>query len=174
MCLRAQQQQQMVQSQWMMVHMSHLIGPTQQAVDTLPASDLNNYVKVRVAILHTLNLSHKAYRRWLRKIEFGPDYYPHLIGQKIQVASLWCLRPLTQTKEQIVEALMIEHYTTLLPFKPKNWVLCHNPSTLEKMIALMEAYASVKAGMYLINWSWKKKEEAHGSGAQQTAGVPSL
>lgn len=32
---------------------------------------------------------------------------------------------------------MVEHYTTILPFKPKNWVLFNWPTTLEDAIALI-------------------------------------
>lgn len=53
--------------------------------------------------------------------------------------------------------MMEEHYTAILPFKPKNWVLCHQPSMLEDTIALMEAYAAVEASLYLIPKAWQKK-----------------
>lgn len=60
--------------------------PAQQAVNTLPAGDLTDYKKVRVAILQTFNFSPEADRRCFCEIEFGPDYHPQLIGQKIQLA----------------------------------------------------------------------------------------
>lgn len=56
----------------------------------------------------------------------------------------------TLTKEQILEAVVVEHYTAILPLKPKNWVLCHQPGTLEEATALMEAYTSVEASLYLM------------------------
>lgn len=68
----------------------------------------------------------------------------------------------TWTKEQIVEDIIVEHYTALLPFKPPNCVLCNNPATLEDAIVLMEAYASTEAGVYLIPKGWKKKPEIKG------------
>lgn len=37
-----------------------------------------------------------------------------------------------------------------------NWVLCHQPATLEEAITLMEAYTSAEAGLYLMPCSWKK------------------
>lgn len=55
-----------------------LIGPAQQAIDTLLTQDLGNYKKVQEAILQTLNLSPKGYRQCLREIEFGPDYLARL------------------------------------------------------------------------------------------------
>lgn len=49
------------QAQWAAVLIPCLIEPAQQAVDTLPATDLNDYPKVRAAILQMLNLSPEAY-----------------------------------------------------------------------------------------------------------------
>lgn len=87
------------QTQWVAVLIPCLISPAQQAMDILPAGDLNDYAKVRAAILHTLNLSLEAYRRWLREIEFGPNYYPRLIAQKIRAVCLRWLRTEVHTKE---------------------------------------------------------------------------
>lgn len=51
------------------------------------------------------------------------------------------------TKEQILKAIMVGDYTTILLLKPKNYVFCHRPSTLEYTMDLMEAYASTEAGL---------------------------
>lgn len=53
-------------------------------------------------------------------IDFGPDYHPRLIGQRSRTAGLRCLRPDSQTQEQIVEAALVEHYVAILPFKPQS------------------------------------------------------
>lgn len=49
------------QDQWAAVLIPCLIGPAQQAVDTLSPTNLTDYARVRAAILQTLNLSPKAY-----------------------------------------------------------------------------------------------------------------
>lgn len=73
----------------------------------LPTMDLANYAKVKAAILQTLNLSPEAYQQRLREIEFGTDYHPCILGQKI---CLHWLRLEEMTKGQIIEVVMIEHY----------------------------------------------------------------
>lgn len=120
-----------------MVLIPCLICPAQQAVVTVALADLNDYDKVLAAILKTLHLSPEAYRRRLREIDFGPAYQTRAIGQQIRAAGLRWLRPDAQSKEQIVEAVLVEHFTAILPFKPKNWVLCHQPNTSEEAIMLM-------------------------------------
>lgn len=72
------------------------------------------------------------------------------------------LRLDTETQEQIVETVLAEHYVAILPFKPKSWVLCHKPMSLEEATGLMEAYSSAKAGMYLMPNSWQRKGETKG------------
>lgn len=47
---------------WPGVLMPCLIGSVQQAVDTVPLADLNNYDKIRTAILQMLNLIPELYR----------------------------------------------------------------------------------------------------------------
>lgn len=59
---------------WVAILIPCLIGPSQQAVDILPLQDFRDYKKVRAAVLQTLNLNPKAYCRWLRETEFGPDH----------------------------------------------------------------------------------------------------
>lgn len=83
----------------------------------------------------------------LCNIDFSPDYHPCLIGQHIQAMGLHWLHPDSQTGEQIVEAAFVEQYVAILTFKPKSWVLCQKPTTLEETINLVEAYSSMEAGM---------------------------
>lgn len=59
---------------WAAILIPCLIGPAQQAVDTVPRADLNVHDKVQVAILRMLYLSPEAYWRRLCEIDFGPDY----------------------------------------------------------------------------------------------------
>lgn len=117
-----------------------------------------------------LNLSLEAYHCLLREIEFGPDYKPWLIWQKIRAVCLWWLQSETRTKEQIMEYIIIEYYTALLPFKPNNLVLCNKPATLEDATTLMEVYASTEARQYLIPKGWKKKAEGRGGPQGQGTG----
>lgn len=49
-----------------------------------------------------------------------------------------------------MELVLVERYVAILPFKPRNWVLCHQLATLEEAVTLMEAYASAEAGLYLF------------------------
>lgn len=58
---------------------------------------------------------------------------------------------------------MVEHYTAILPFKRKNWVLCHQSATVENAIAL-EVYVATEARLYLIPKAWKKKGNRSGGG----------
>lgn len=161
------------QTQWVAMLILCLIGLVQQEVDTVPEADLNDYTKVCAAILQTLNLSPEAYRPRLHKTEFGPDYRPRVIGQKIRAAGLQWLCLDIQTKEQIVKPILVEHYTVISPFKPQNWVLCHQPTTLEDVVTLMEAYASMENGMYLIHKRKKKPRGPYkGEGQEAQVGAP--
>lgn len=71
---------------------------------------------------------------------------------------MW-FRPKSQTNQQVVKVFLVEHFTTILPFKHKNWVFCHQTVTLEEAMMLMEAYSSAKVGLYFILKIWKRKTE---------------
>lgn len=94
---------------------------------------------------------------------FGLDYHPCLVALKIRVAGLCCLHPTVHKAMQVVEAMLLEHYIAILPFKPKTWVMCHQPETLEEAVVLIEAYASTEAGAYLIPKSCQGQVEKKGA-----------
>lgn len=50
-----------------------------------------------------------------------------------------------QTKEQVTEAICVEHYTALPPSMPNKWITCHQPITLEDNIMVMEASMTAEA-----------------------------
>lgn len=71
-------------------------------------------------ILQTLNLNLEVYWQRLCKISFGPDDQPQSEAQKVWVACLQWLHPAVHTAAQVVEPVMVEHYDSILPFKPNN------------------------------------------------------
>lgn len=114
-----------------------------------------DYIKVREAIVQILNSNPEAYHQLLHKLSFGSDYQPCLVAQKVQETCLQWLHTAVQTASQVIEQEMVQHYMSVLPLKPKNWVMCHQPTTLEEAMVLMEAYA----GAYLIPMAWKTQTE---------------
>lgn len=75
-------------TQWSAVLISCLIGPAQQAMDTLPLQDLLDFQKVKRAVLQMLNLNPEAYQKWLCEIEFGVDYQPWFMAQRLRPVSI--------------------------------------------------------------------------------------
>lgn len=114
-----------------------------------------------MAVLQTLNLNPEAYRQHLWEIEFGPGCHPRLIGQMIKSTCLKWLRPTEHTAEEVAEAVCVKHYVTLLPYKPKQWVTCHQPQKLEDAVLLKEAYMSAEADIYLHKNVQKRQWEPH-------------
>lgn len=71
------------------------------------------------------------------------------------MADLQWLCPVLQTAAHMSEEVLVEHNISILPFKLKNWVKCHQQDTLEEVVILMEAYALAEVGAYLIPKVWK-------------------
>lgn len=101
-------------------------------MDSLGAEKVMDYGRVKGAILQTLYLNLEVYQRQLRTVAFGPDYHPRLTAQKIWQAGLRWLCLVVQTAVQVVEAVLVEHYIAILPFKLKNWVMYHLPAMLDE------------------------------------------
>lgn len=77
------------------------------------------------------------------------------------------------SKEQILEVIMVEHYTAILPFRPPNWVLCNQPETLEEAITLMEAYALAETSFLTCSKGMKEercKQTSTGGGTDRHRG----
>lgn len=95
------------------------------------------------------NFSPKEYSQ--QEIVFNPSYQLWQTAQKIQDNYLrWLLRSAVKTVSEMAEVVMLEHYSSILPFKPKNWMMCHQPSTLEEAMVLIEAHTLTEAGAYLF------------------------
>lgn len=54
-----------------------------------------------------------------------------------------------RTPEDIIETVCDKHYMVMLPYKPKHWVTCYQPKTLEDALGLMKAYMSAEASIYI-------------------------
>lgn len=84
------------------------------------------------------------------------DYQPQLIAQRVKNACVKWLRPLKWTATEVVEDVCMEYYVALLSYKPKRWVTCHQPQSLEDAVLMMEAYMAAEAGIYLRKTSKNK------------------
>lgn len=92
-------------------------------------------------------------------LTFTLDELPRKSGQPGLI-----LHPAVQSAAQGLETVLVEHYISVLCFKPKNWDMCHQPATLEEFIVLMEPYASAEADVYVIPNSWKRQTKMNSQG----------
>lgn len=93
--------------QWVTIIIPCLVGPVQQAMDTLLMSD---YKMARDAILQNLNLIPEAYQQSSQEMEFSQDYHPRLTGQKMRAVNMRWLELAVRSAEQIIKAVRVEHY----------------------------------------------------------------
>ncbi|KAF7239052.1 hypothetical protein EYD10_14243 [Varanus komodoensis] len=50
------------------------------------------------------------------------------------------MKPAIRSTEQVAELVLLEHFITILPTPPRNWVQYQRPETLEEAIGLMENF----------------------------------
>ena len=70
--------------QWTLILTPCLTGILQEMVDTLSPEEATCYKTVKMAILHTLNLTEEAYRKRFRQLKMKPGTHPHLLTQRMK------------------------------------------------------------------------------------------
>ncbi|XP_066487149.1 zinc finger and SCAN domain-containing protein 20-like [Tiliqua scincoides] len=112
----------------------------QQVYNSLDPRDAADYVKVKAAILRGDAVSTEARRQRFRQF-----HYQEAEGPRDACSLLWelgrCwLKPESQTKEQILELLVLEQFLKVLPEEMQRWVgECH-PETCAQAVALAEEF----------------------------------
>ncbi|KAL1766541.1 zinc finger protein 75D [Sigmodon hispidus] len=63
---------------------------------------------------------------------------PLVVANKLRELCYQWLMPETNSKEQILEALVLEQFLSILPQEMKNWVQKHHPQDVKQAVALVQ------------------------------------
>ncbi|KAM3820850.1 zinc finger and SCAN domain-containing protein 16-like isoform 1-T1 [Vipera latastei] len=118
-----------------------LSGQAQQAYFSLDAKDKADYGKVKVAILRLDDyLAIEAHRQRFRHFCYLAADGPRMAFHQLQELCHRWLRPEGQSKEQILDLLILEQFLVILPQEMQDWIRERGPETCNRAVALAEEY----------------------------------
>lgn len=118
-----------------------LNGQAQQAYFSLDAKDKGDYGKVKVAILRLDNyLTTETHRQGFRHFCYQDAEGPRGTCRQLQELCHRWLRPESQTKEQILDLLILEQFLVILPQEMQGWIRERGPESCDQAVALAEEF----------------------------------
>ncbi|XP_062977950.1 uncharacterized protein LOC134395718 [Elgaria multicarinata webbii] len=117
-----------------------LSGEAKQAYNRLEARDREDYGAVKAAILRGAALSREKLRQHFRRFCYQEAEGPRGACSRLRELCRGWLRIEKDTKEQILELLILEQFLTVLPSEIQNWVRACGPETCSQAVALAEDF----------------------------------
>ncbi|XP_020654581.2 uncharacterized protein LOC110081850 [Pogona vitticeps] len=127
--------------EWVTRLMPVLSGQAQQACFSLDAKDKGDYGKVKVAIVRLDSyIATETHRQGFRHFCYQDAEGPRGTHQQLQELCRRWLRPESQTKEQILDLLILEQFLFILPQEMQDWIRERGPETCDRAVALAEEF----------------------------------
>ncbi|XP_054831604.1 zinc finger protein 24-like isoform X2 [Eublepharis macularius] len=126
--------------EWVARLLPALCGEAEQAFSRLEAGDREDYGKVKMAILRGDSLRREKQRQHFRCFCYQEAEGPRGAYGRLQELCCQWLKAERNTKEQILELLILEQFLTILPSEIQSWVRELGPETCSQAVALAEAF----------------------------------
>ncbi|XP_061444424.1 zinc finger and SCAN domain-containing protein 16-like isoform X2 [Rhineura floridana] len=115
-------------------------GDAREAYLSLDTSDRRDYGKVKAAILKREPAATEKRRRHFRQFRYQDARGPWDACRRLQELCRRWLRPESQTKDQILELLILEQFLTILPEQIQSRVREQVPETCAQAVTLAENF----------------------------------
>lgn len=118
-----------------------LSGQAQQAYFSMDPKDKGDYRKVKVAVLRLDDyLTAETHRQGFRHFCYQDAKGPRGTCQQLQELCHRWLKPESQSKEQILDLLILEQFLVILPQEMQEWIRERGPESCDQAVALAEEF----------------------------------
>ncbi|XP_061475896.1 zinc finger and SCAN domain-containing protein 16-like [Rhineura floridana] len=121
-----------------------LRGEAEQAFIRLEARDREDYGKVKAAILQRDAMRREHQRQHFRRFCYQEAEGPRGAYSRLRELCHGWLKVERNTKEQILELLILEQFLTVLPLEIQNWVRERGPESCALAVALAEDFLQME------------------------------
>ncbi|XP_043356884.1 uncharacterized protein LOC122457205 [Dermochelys coriacea] len=125
---------------WALRVAPYLAGEAQAASMTLSEEQARSYDTVKASVLDQVGLLDEKYCQRFWAAKRTGDLRPRALTQKLMDQTTRRLRAGAQTIEEVMDALVLEHFLQRLPERTRVWVRRHQPGTVEAAVKLTEDY----------------------------------
>ncbi|XP_048345236.1 zinc finger and SCAN domain-containing protein 31-like [Sphaerodactylus townsendi] len=121
-----------------------LNGDPEHAFSNLDIHDRGDYPKVKAAILRGDAMRREKQRQYFRHFCYLEAEGPRRTYSRLQELCHGWLRVKKQTKEQILELLILEQFLTILPPEIQSWVRESGPENCTQAVVLAEEFLQMQ------------------------------
>ncbi|XP_058866626.1 scavenger receptor cysteine-rich type 1 protein M130-like [Acipenser ruthenus] len=132
------------QDQWASYLLPQLTGEAQAADQTLSAEEMRNYITPKTAILNRVGATPERYRRRLREGKLGEMEHPRTLAHRLRDYAVGWLDPATNSKDRVVELVVLEQFLEALGPVLGLWVQRQGPGTLNEAVTMAERYQAAE------------------------------